>query len=181
VSLIRVVLVSFRYYLLLDKNSETFRIKEITDKITTMEKKVTQLEEQNRELRKQLEYNRDKEAALHKVVHNYDNLLKKVIDEKNMKWQQDEHSWRIANLESAFYDLLEKYERAKYLVKGFQKNEAVLKKQVQEYENMLDTVKVKFSAYKSISEESTEIKRRLVVDKTKQGAVGKRRRLVTTI
>lgn len=123
-----------------------------------MEKKIEELEEQNRELKNQLKYNRNKEVALQKVLCNYDNLLKKVIMEKNTN-DKDETTVHLANLESAFFDLLQKYEKAKFVVQGLQQNETVLKKQVDEYEDILENLRIKFTAYKSFSENRIDLKK----------------------
>ncbi|RZC33068.1 TACC domain containing protein [Asbolus verrucosus] len=154
----------------------------IEDKIITLEKKIAQVEEQNKQLEKQLDYSRNKEAALQKVLCNYDNLLKKVLTEKTATRKQDETSYHLANLEKAFYDLLQKYEKAKVVVQGFQQNEALLKKQVAEYEDMLDNAGVKVTTYKSLSGQKLEIQNESVKKpKSKDESKGKKKRLLTTI
>lgn len=147
-----------------------------------MEQKILSLEEQNQKLQKQLEYNQHKEEALQKVLFNYDNLLKEVIIEKNNLQQNDAMS-HVANLESAFYDLLQKYEKAKLLVQGFQENESVLKKQVMEYENILETLRSKFVTYKSASAGNTQTKSEIYLKKaiSCDNCKGKNKRLMTTI
>ncbi|EFA01798.2 transforming acidic coiled-coil-containing protein 1 [Tribolium castaneum] len=162
-------------------HSEKFGADQIDLKISEMEQKISRLEEQNEELRKQLEYNRNKEAALQKVLCNYDNLLKKIITERNCK-PQDDSTFHLANLEAAFYDLLRKYEKAKVVVHDFQQNETALKKQVIEYEDILENLRAKFVAYKSLSGKKIEKTGQLSLKKTKSCDNSKtKKRLMTTI
>ncbi|XP_044255448.1 transforming acidic coiled-coil-containing protein 1-like [Tribolium madens] len=161
--------------------SEKSGADQIDLKVSEMEQKISRLEEQNEELRKQLEYNRNKEAALQKVLCNYDNLLKKVIMERNNK-TQDDSSFHLTNLETAFYDLLRKYEKAKLVVHDFQQNETALKKQVIEYEDILENLRTKFVAYKSVSDKKVTDTKHLPLKKTKSCDNSKtKKRLMTTI
>ena len=150
---------------------------DMDNKITAMENKISQLEEQNKELQRQVDYNRNKEAALQKVLCNYDNFLKKVIMEKNVVCDHEQTIVHLANLESAFNELLQKYEKAKVVVQGFQQNETLLKKQVTDYEEILESLRVKFATYKSLSDDSLNcVNHKKGCDDCK----GKRKRLLTS-
>jgi myosin heavy subunit len=153
---------------------------EMDDKVANMEQQIVELQNQNKELRKQLEYNRNKEAALQKVLCNYDNLLKKVVIERNAKKEEVASTSDLASLESAFCELLQKYEKAKIVVQSFQQNETVLRKQVEEYEDILDKLRAKFATYKTLSENKLEVKNEMGVRKVRS-VEGKKRRLLTTI
>ncbi|XP_045479284.1 cytotardin-like isoform X2 [Harmonia axyridis] len=105
----------------------------------------------------------EKEMEFQKVMHEYDNFLRKVLSERQTLIDEKNTAQNhLANLETAFNDLLQKYERAKKVVEGFKNNEDVLKKQMSDWNKMLNMFNKKYNdlkayAEKKISEANTAI------------------------
>ncbi|XP_044749352.1 transforming acidic coiled-coil-containing protein 3-like [Coccinella septempunctata] len=104
-----------------------------------------------------------KEIEFQKVMNEYDTFLRKILAERQTLIEEKNTAQKhLANLETAFNDLLQKYERAKKVVEGFKNNEEILKKQIQDWNKMLNIFNKKYNdlkayAEKKISEANTAI------------------------
>lgn len=81
---------------------------------------------------------------------NYEKMISSaLISVENEKQEKELAQNHLARLEIAFHDLVEKYERAKQIISGFQQNESVLLKHIEDFEDDLCRLKDRYIQFKS--------------------------------
>lgn len=119
-------------------------------KILELEESVCKLREENDELQRAIRVNDESKTNLTGVIVSYENMLEKLVEEHQLvKGERDVAKNHLANLELAFHDLIEKYERAKTIIKGFENNEQSFKAHVVSYEEAIAKIEKKYNDFKS--------------------------------
>lgn len=109
-----------------------------------------------------------KEEEFQKVMMDYDIFLRKVLTERQtLITEKNTAQKHLANLETAFNDLLQKYERAKKVVEGFKSNEEILKTQMNEWNKMINMFNKKYNDLKSYAEKKISEANLAILNKDK--------------
>lgn len=120
------------------------------EKIIELEQLVVKLKEENCELQRAARESEENKTNLTGVIVSYENMLEKLVQEHHMvKGERDIAKTHLANLELAFHDLIEKYERAKTIIKGFENNEKSLKAHIENYEQAIAKIEKKYNDFKT--------------------------------
>ncbi|GJQ81469.1 hypothetical protein Trydic_g14625 [Trypoxylus dichotomus] len=118
-------------------------------KILELEQLVEKLTDENSNLQQVVKENDQNKTSLTGVIVSYENMLEKLVQEHHaVKAERDLAKTHLANLELAFHDLIEKYERAKTIIKGFENNEKSFKAHVVNYEEAIAKVEKKYNDFK---------------------------------
>lgn len=97
-----------------------------------------------------------------------------VADKNTMVQEIDTNRTHLSNLEKAFYDLLQKYERAKVIIEGFQSNETILKEEVNKYEKLFKQLHTHQQKENSITSDNNKI-----LKNKDKNRINKKRQLIT--
>lgn len=147
---------------LLSKNNELGKFKEVVHekdvllknnraRIKELEEQVADLETKNREL--EAKTAQMDEDEFQKVMKDYDKFIEKVWNERQMLLDENENlKMHIENLEKCFRNLFEKYEKARTIVEGYKDNEDILKKELQEYREIIEALDTKYNCLKNYSQ-----------------------------
>lgn len=148
---------------LLSKNNELGKFKEVVHekdvllknnraRIKELEEQVVDLEVKNRELQNEIRRHLN-EKEFEKIMKDYDVFIEKVWAERQNLLNENENlKLHIENLEKCFRDLFEKYEKARTIVEGFKGNEDILKKELQEYKEIIEALDNKYNNLKRHSQ-----------------------------
>ncbi|KAJ8913466.1 hypothetical protein NQ315_013846 [Exocentrus adspersus] len=149
---------------ILSKNNELGKYKEVVQekdvllknnraRIKELEEQVADLEVKNRDMEKQLKLNNMDENEFQKIMKDYDVFIEKVWAERQHLINENENlKMHIENLERCFRDLFEKYEKAKTILQGFKGNEDVLKRELEEYREIIEALNTKYNCLRKHSE-----------------------------
>lgn len=108
-------------------SQKEFQILELQNKIGDISKKL-----------KEMKSNEDQCLI---TCANYENLFKKMLLELQEVLQEKQALEMYANkLDSAFAELLSKYEQAKFVIQGLIENENALKNQIKHYEKIVEQI-----------------------------------------
>ncbi|KAK9747139.1 Transforming acidic coiled-coil-containing protein (TACC), C-terminal [Popillia japonica] len=128
-----------------EENTEKYK-----QKILDLEQLVAKLREENAELQRANKESDESKTNLTGVIVSYENMLEKLVKEHHIvKGERDLVKTHLANLELAFHDLVEKYERAKTIITGFENNEKTFKTHVENYEQSIAKIEKKYNDFKS--------------------------------
>lgn len=87
---------------------------------------------------------------MYDILMKYEKMISSTLvsfeTEKQEKLTAQNH---LARLETAFHDLVQKYERAKEIITGFQENEATLVKHIEEFEENIEKLNDKYLQFKA--------------------------------
>ncbi|KAL3266578.1 hypothetical protein HHI36_010742 [Cryptolaemus montrouzieri] len=110
----------------------------------------------------------NREIEFQKVMLEYEELLGKVLTERQtLLDDKNTVQNHLANLELAFNDLLQKYERAKKIVEGFKKNEEILRGQMTEWTKTLNNFDKKYTDLKMYAEKKISQANVTILNKNK--------------
>lgn len=100
------------------------------------------------------------------IMNKYENLISDALTEREMlRQEKDTVQNHLANLEVAFHDLVEKYERAKTIIHGYEQNEAALLKHIDDFEKNIQRLETKYIDFKTyaiekLTEANAELERK---------------------
>ncbi|XP_022919220.2 transforming acidic coiled-coil-containing protein 1-like [Onthophagus taurus] len=131
-----------------DRQLENQSVIEYKAKIEELEDEMMRLKEENDSLRRELS-DSDGSKDIASIVASYENVMGQLIqDHETVKSERDLVKNHLANLEKAFYDLVQKYERAKNVIKTLEKNEETFHKNLQKYKDNVDQAEKKYMEFK---------------------------------
>lgn len=130
-----------------EKLRESLSEKEI--RIINYKDEIQQLNKNVTKLNKKLKEKDEVEALFTSIVTNYDTVFSNIIREhKVVVEEKDAALGHLSNLEDAFKDLVDKYEKAKNVIRGFQQNETILKEHVKLCEDQIDRLENRYAEFK---------------------------------
>lgn len=115
-----------------------------TMKIAKLEETIKQLQDDS-----QLDERTKLNKEMYDILIKYEKLISSTLvsydNEKKEKIITQNH---LTCLELAFHDLIQKYERAKEIILGFQKNEKILLTHIGEFETDVEKLKMRYLQFK---------------------------------
>ncbi|XP_018330199.1 transforming acidic coiled-coil-containing protein 1-like [Agrilus planipennis] len=123
------------------------QVQKLREEIDKLKGDNTKLELKNKELEDRLSQLSDI-GGINNLLNDYEKMLGNLLS-RCLKLEEEKNlvCKHLACLEFAFNDLLEKYERAKTIIFGFQKNQDVLLSQATKYESNLNNLEEKNKTY----------------------------------
>lgn len=89
-------------------------------------------------------------ADMPNILLNYEKLITDITASyEDMKEQRNIASTHLACIEYSFADLLEKYERLKTILVGFQNNQTTLLDYIEKYKEAMDMLQQKYDEFKT--------------------------------
>lgn len=130
-----------------EKLRESLSEKEI--KIISYKDEIQQLNKIVAELNKKLKEKVEVELLFTSIVTNYETVFGNIIrDHKLVVEEKNAALGHLSNLEDAFKDLLDKYEKAKNVIRGFQQNETILKEHIKLCEDQILRLENRYVEFK---------------------------------
>lgn len=130
-----------------EKLRESLSEKEI--KIVSYKDEIEHLNKCVSKLNRKLKEREENEVLFSSILNNYEAVFCNVIKDHEIIVEEKDAALRhLSSLEDAFKDLLDKYEKAKAVICGFQQNETILKEHAKFCEDQIDRLENRYVEFK---------------------------------